>query len=132
MLQWVALKHGVEGLKPSRTKPARARGGWGDTSPLLQWQPGQGGSRPPRGEHLGASSTPAVLGPPRCWEAAGQGEGQEAGQSYRSVCRRQDNPRLTLSHTPHNTPKSIASYYYNINIQYSYNNTIDFLLRGCT
>lgn len=52
MLQRVALKYQVEGLKPSRTKPARVRGGWGGTSPLLQWQPGQGGPRPPWGQQL--------------------------------------------------------------------------------
>lgn len=50
------------------------------------------------------------------------------------VCRRQgESPCADPIHTHRTTsPKSIASYYYNINIQYSYNNTIDFPVRGCT
>lgn len=106
--------------------------------PTLHWQldprrvPGVASSRI---QPLRASLTPAILG--HCTGTRGDAQkqhskvrGREAGQSHCSVCM--ITPGSPLSHTPHNTPKSIASYYYNINIQYSYNNTIDFLLRGCT
>lgn len=76
--------------------------------------------------------------PPTGWDRAGflrrdKTGVREAKRSGHSICRRlSESPRADPVHTAHTGPKSIASYYYNINIQYSYNNTIDFLGPGCT